>query len=326
MKRIIQILLPLMLPVCCFGADGFVIKGKVTGILNGYVEVQGLSKLDLGAMPFPEKVKIVNGEFTYAGHIDRPQLVNLRISTKLVRMLLENAEYEVNCSFETLGTDKVKGGKMNGQYWAFSSSGMSPMEYLQQNVGDEFSAWIAYSFIREKSDVEAVEKLLTISDKISPNGQLFMKRAEALRKVAPGVPFPPVLKLVDPSGKPFKMSDMAGKYVVLDFWASWCPPCIAFVPKLREHYNNFKDKNVVFVSVSVDESTEKWKGAMEGLHMEWTQVLAEGAFKSGEGVRAMLNINTIPYLIIVDKQGKIAALLNYYEKEKMGEVLTKLVQ
>lgn len=326
MKRIIQLFLPLMLPLCGFGADGFVIKGKVTGILNGFVEVLPLSKLDKEAIPFPPKVKIVNGEFTYAGYIERPQVVNLKISTKQVRLLLENARYTVNCSFDSLHADQVKGGKMNAQYRAFGSSGMSPVEYLQQHVGEEFSAWMAYTFIKEKTEVEIVEKLLTISDKVSPNGKLFMKRVEALNKVAPGVPFPPVLKLVDANGKPFQMKDMAGKFVVLDFWASWCPPCIAFIPKLREHYNAYKDKNVEFVSVSVDESVDKWKGAMEGLHMEWKQVLAEGAFKSGEGVRAMLNINTIPYLIVVDKEGKIAALLNFYEKEKMGEVLGNLVQ
>lgn len=326
MKRIIRILLPVLLPLCSLASDGFVIKGKVTGVLNGYVQVVPLSKLEVNEIPFPEKVKIVNGEFTYAGRVERPELVKLKVSTKLVTMLLENANYEVNCSFDSLATDKIKGGKMNAQWQAYGASGKSPMEYLEENVGDEFAAWMAYRFIKEPKDVEKVDKLLTIMDKATPNGQLFMKRVEALKKVAPGVPFPAVLKLVDPSGKQVKMSDMAGKFVVLDFWASWCPPCIAFVPKLREYYRQYKDKGVEFMSVSVDESDIKWRVAMEQLKMEWTQVLAEGAFKTGEGVKATLNIHSIPYLIIVGKDGKIAALLDFYQKEKMGEVLANLVK
>jgi thiol-disulfide isomerase/thioredoxin len=324
MKYLLLFVLLLTSSLYSMAGEGFRIKGKVTGIANGYVEVFPKFK-DTTIGPMPEKVRIVNGEFIYAGTIGHPDLVELKISTKRMIMLLENAEYNVLCSFDSLSSDNIKGGKMHAQYMVFRKGAKAPLEYLETHVGEELCSWLAFRFSESLQDAEKVNNLLTPADKASPNGQLFLQKLEAFRKVVPGVPFP-ALKLTDAKGKPFNMQDMAGKVVVLDFWASWCAPCIGFIPKLREHYKSFTGKDVVFVSVSVDEDTVKWHHAMEEQGMEWTQVLAEGGFRKGEGVQALLNIYYIPYLIVLDKKGDIAALLDASKKETMGEVVTKLLQ
>ncbi|WP_295117391.1 TlpA disulfide reductase family protein [uncultured Chitinophaga sp.] len=327
MKRIIQLLLSLMLPLCSFAGDGFIIKGKVTGIISGYVSVIVNNRADGSPVhpPMPEKVRIVNGEFTYAGTIDRPDWVTLKISTKSIPVLLENVNYEINCSFDSLKADKLKGGLMNDHFQAYQKSLKKPLEYVLEHPDLEFSAWMAYFYLTSLEDCTMAEKALSFRAKASPNGQLFMYRMETFRKTAAGTTFP-ALKMTGTDGKAFNVADMKGKVVVLDFWASWCTPCIAFIPKLREHYRNFKDKDVVFVSVSVDDDVRKWQNAMAEQAMEWNQVLADGAFRKGEGIQQMFNISSIPYVIIVDRQGKIAASLDYIGKETLKDVLTKLIQ
>lgn len=317
----LQILL-LLLPLSGFAAQGFVIKGKVTGIISGYVSVIAREATD---KPMPEKVRIVNGEFTYAGTIDRPDLVILKISTRSVYILLENVNYEVHCAFDSLSTRNVKGSIMNDQYSDFLSSRKSPVDYFREHAGDEIAPWLAYYFLHTREDAEVADKLLTMAGKSSANGQLFLKRMEVFNRTSVGKMFPTELKMTDVNGQPFLMKEVAGKVVVLDFWASWCAPCIAFIPKLKEHYASFKDRNVVVVSVSVDENMDKWKRAMVEQSMDWTQVLAEGAFRKDEGIQKIFHITGIPYVIVVGKDGKIAATMNYEDKNNLAEVLEKII-
>lgn len=105
----------------------------------------------------------------------------------------------------------------------------------------------------------------------------------------------------------------------------WCAPCRAYIPTLREHYNKYKDKGVEFVSVSVDSDNDKRKEAVNAEQMQWRQVLAEGAFDDRKGVKQLLSIYHIPYVIVVDKDGKIAASLDYSKKDQLETVLNKLL-
>jgi thiol-disulfide isomerase/thioredoxin len=319
MKYIIQLVLTLMLPLCSLAGNGFVIKGRVTGIISGYASV---IKNGVDVAP---KVRIVNGEFTYEGKIDHPEIVTLKISTRQVSIFLENTSYELNCSLDSLTSEQVKGGTLNGQLLAYRKAGVKPFEYLKTHGGEEIASWIANFYMESRADAEIAEQLLSPTVKANYYGQQFMSKMETFRRTAPGTLFPS-LKMTDVKGKPFTSKDMAGKVVVFDYWASWCAPCIAYIPKLRAHYKNFKDQDVLFVSVSVDEDTNKWKAAMTEQGMEWQQVLAEGAFKNGEGIRKLFNITGIPYVIIVDKEGKIAASLDYKGKENLAAELDRILK
>ena len=319
MKRIIQLVLTLMLPLCSFAGGGFVIKGKVTGVISGYASV-----LKNGVDVAP-KVRIINGEFTYTGKMDHPELVLLKISTRQVPVFLENASYEVNCSLDSLSSEQLKGGIIHDQFLEYRKANIKPMEYLEKNGSKELASWIASMYTQTHAEAEKADKLLSPAIKTSYYGQLFMSTLETYRRTAPGTLFPS-LKMTDAKGKPFTAKDMAGKVVVFDYWASWCAPCIAYIPKLRAHYKNFKDQDVLFVSVSVDEDTNKWKAAMAEQGMDWQQVLAEGAFRNGEGIRKLFNITGVPYVIVVDKQGKIAASLDYKGKENLAAVLQEILE
>jgi thiol-disulfide isomerase/thioredoxin len=320
-------MITLLLPLCGTAGDGFTIKGKVSGIVSGYAVVLPLNVGAIFGPPgtFPERVRIINGEFTYAGRVERAQLVTLKISTRTVRLFLENVNYEVECSLDSLTSEKVKGGKMHAQYLEYVKKTSSVREYFKAHATEELAPYIALFNAASSEDVMFYYNLLTPEGKNSYEGKILATKLDAAVKTEVGRPFP-VFKMTDDKGKTFTANDMRGKLVVFDFWASWCAPCIAYIPKLREHYKMFKDKDVMFVSVSVDDTPAAWTKAMNDQGMEWKQVLAEGGFKTTGGVRKLFNIPGIPYVIIVDKQGKIAASLDYEGKEGLKEILNEMTK
>ncbi|MDQ0107144.1 thiol-disulfide isomerase/thioredoxin [Chitinophaga terrae (ex Kim and Jung 2007)] len=322
MKQRLKIIILLLLPFCSFAEEGFVISGKVTGIISGSVSIVPRSGDDLRNLP--EKVRIVDGVFTFTGKIDHPQPVQLKISTKTLNIFLENTRYTVDCSFESLSGNQIRGSKANDEFQEFMASGQSNLDYLRAHPSSPLAPWMASMASFKKESILEAYSLLTEEGKKSVEGRELKRQIDIYEKTAAGKPMLD-FKMNDPAGKPLSVKDLAGKIVVLDFWASWCAPCIGFIPKLREHYANYSNKGVAFVSVSVDENKEKWKEAMSFHPMEWKQVVAAGGFSDTEGVKPLFNIKGIPYLIIVDRHGNIAASLDGYHKEELGKVLEDLV-
>lgn len=108
-------------------------------------------------------------------------------------------------------------------------------------------------------------------------------------------------------GKPVDLAAGKGKTVyVVEFWATWCPPCRASIPHLTELQKRFKDKGVVFIGVS-DEKPSVVKPFVEkmGDKMDYT-VAVDQSGKTGAGYMGAFNINTIPHAFIVNKAGQVA--------------------
>ena len=82
----------------------------------------------------------------------------------------------------------------------------------------------------------------------------------------------PDFTLNDKNGKPVSLSQLRGKYVLVDFWASWCGPCRGENPNVVAVHNQFKDKNFTILGVSLDDSKDSWLKAVEEDHREWLQV------------------------------------------------------
>ena len=106
-------------------------------------------------------------------------------------------------------------------------------------------------------------------------------------------------------GKPVKLSDFRGKYVLLDFWASWCGPCRMENPNVVEAYKKFKNKNFTVLSVSLDKAKDAWVEAVKEDSLIWTQV-SDLKFWYNE-VAQKYSIQSIPQNFLIDPKGKIIA-------------------
>jgi len=123
--------------------------------------------------------------------------------------------------------------------------------------------------------------------------------------------------LPDANGKEFKLSSMKGKYVLVDFWASWCVPCRAENPFLLKAYSELKDRNFEIVGVSLDDNRANWLKAVETDKLPWTQVSDVKGFKTDVAVR--FGITAIPQNVLIDPDGKVIA------KDLRGEDVNKKI-
>jgi len=106
-------------------------------------------------------------------------------------------------------------------------------------------------------------------------------------------------------GSKTSLSDFKGSYVYIDVWATWCAPCKVQIPFLEEIEKEYHDKNIKFVTISVDKEKDydKWKNMVMAKNMSGIQLIAPHDFSS-EFVKAY-GINAIPRFILIDPQGKI---------------------
>lgn len=115
--------------------------------------------------------------------------------------------------------------------------------------------------------------------------------------------------LKTPAGEDLRLSSLQGQYVLVDFWASWCMPCRASIPHLKQVYDSYHKDGLEFVSVSIDDNAGNWKKAIAQEQMPWKQVLdTYTGNNNAADVSGGYGIRMIPYTLLLDKEGKVIAI------------------
>ena len=125
----------------------------------------------------------------------------------------------------------------------------------------------------------------------------------------------PDFQLKTPQGKTVSLSELTeGCYVVLDFWASWCPDCRRDMPNVQRMYEEFSQKGVTFVGISFDTEPKAWQAAIDKYNIRYAQVSDLKKMRESDVAKAF-GVKWIPSMILVDPQGKV--VLSTVLSEKM---------
>jgi len=166
---------------------------------------------------------------------------------------------------------------------------------------------------------QAEEAFNMLSDSIKQSPSADIARMLILKKrMVPLGGIAPEFEMKDIQGKAVKLSSYRGKYLLLDFWASWCLPCRQEHPNLSAIYDGFKDIGFDILSVSIDDNRDNWIAAVAQDRLVWTQVSDLMAAKSD--VYISYGISTVPSNFLIDPQGKVIA------KDLRGEALKAKIQ
>lgn len=205
-------------------------------------------------------------------------------------------------------SDTIQGKKLYEEYKKVDSlKTVLTKQWIFKNPSSSISAYVLYDILRHKTSVEDLETILnSLSSGAKANkfGKKLQTEINAIKATAIGK-IAPDFTQNDTLDRPISVRDFRGKYLLIDFWASWCVPCRAENPNLVSIFKKFKDKNFTILSVSLDRDKDKWLQAIRKDNLLWTQV-SDLKFWEND-VAKQYNVHSVPYNLLLDPKGKIIA-------------------
>jgi thiol-disulfide isomerase/thioredoxin len=193
--------------------------------------------------------------------------------------------------------------------------------YITKRPGEIFFGE-QFLWINKYLDTASLNILFNLFD--SSIQKLYAERFNAIKiraSILPGKKFPEMI-LTDTLNQLFKITDLKGKVVLIDFWASWCVPCRAEMPHMITLYEKYKSKGFVVVAISIDEHKEDWLKAIRNDSLPWMH-FCELVSVDNSIISKKWGVFSIPYKILIDKNGVIVD--KDMPVEMLDEKLVKLL-
>ncbi len=208
-------------------------------------------------------------------------------------------------------SDKAKGALSGTFYGLLNTDIKDRVTHLAHMYADRNSVLAIIPMLSDKDPIQAAAKakILSTFETRNPNFAPYVKYKKAdeearyqrerlnIGKPAPDFTYP------DINGKEVSLSDFKGKVVLIDFWASWCGPCIGEFPHLKKVYAKYKSQGLEILGVSIDKKEDAWRKAVKDNDLKWTLLLASN---SGKEIMKEYQFSGIPYILIIDREGRIA--------------------
>ncbi|MHA4808574.1 redoxin domain-containing protein [Flavitalea flava] len=196
-------------------------------------------------------------------------------------------------------------------------------DYAKAHPGSYVAAYriaTKYSYNPDAEVLDTIYNGLDSSIKSSYYGGEIKKTLESAQKTAIGKEAPG-FTLPNTKGTPVSLASFRGKYVLVDFWASWCGPCRHENPVVVKVFKEYHKKGFTILGVSLDDNKEKWEEAIKKDGLDWTQVSELQGWQSN--VAGLYGVKGIPMNFLLDKNGKVIAkgLRGKDLDQKLGEIL-----
>ena len=273
---------------------------------------------------------MTNGVFRFEGVAEKPQTAILRDArddgaTFGAMLILEPGTINVTDDAQNPYRKKVTGTPANDASDAYATAGSA---LVQEFRNPETTAERREAIEQELSGQELLDEIAKFPAEMQQTDALvrLKKNAEQMIKTDIGQPF---IDIAQPNADGEQVSlesvvrNPANKYVLLDFWASWCGPCMGEVPHLKKTYDEFRKKGFEIYGVSFDEDRGDWLGAVEQNGMNWLHVSEVKGFDNQAAKDYA--IQGIPSNFLIDGQGTIVAknLRGEALYEKISELLAQ---
>ena len=184
---------------------------------------------------------------------------------------------------------------------------------------DKFvAAYLVNNNARTLNKSYEIEELLQLLDP-NMNNKFVRQTKEYLNKVKStevGQVFP-IIELPDPQGNLISTESLRGKYLLIDFWASWCKPCLDEIPNMKNAYQEYHGKGFEIYGISLDQQKEAWEKCIAKNELNWIHVSDLLAFNSP--VTKKIAVNYVPHTFLLDPKGVILAV------DLRGEEISKML-
>ena len=255
------------------------------------------------------------GDFTLKG--DYP---NVKYMLELLAISKE-MEAKVRKWNQEIQVDQKQEKRIQAEFTQAQAASTAKIKALIPVMGSHLVALWATNFLPAEKEMASLVDIADRLGKARPNHpqvQQFVNNLQRLQGVNEGA-MAPEINLATPAGPNLALSSLRGKYVLIDFWASWCGPCRRENPNVVKTYATYKDKGFEIFGVSLDQNREAWLKAIEADKLVWKHV-SDLQYWNSAGAQAY-QVNSIPQTFLVNPEGRIiakglrgAALDNYLAK------------
>ncbi|MBC3784426.1 TlpA disulfide reductase family protein [Spirosoma utsteinense] len=219
--------------------------------------------------------------------------------------------------------DNKRVAQIEQEYNAAEQEVVNKVKAMLPDMGTSLVSLFALNFVNIDTDFNTYETLAKRFEKENPNSphaKSLIGRVARIKGVMVGSAAPEIT-LSDTTGNAVALSSLRGKYVLVDFWASWCGPCRAENPNVVRMYNKYKDKGFTIYSVSLDKTKTEWQRAIRNDNLPWTHVSDLKFWQSAAAQQ--YGVQAIPATFLLDKEGKIIAknLRGEALEQKLEEIL-----